>query len=143
MRLTIRGKCGLKCIYSWLLQWILQCNIKLKSIIMVSYTSQFLVISVSQQTLSMGLINISLRTLTISCDNLWCRVITIHLHWPHSDIKQIYPVRFVSIGYKLAMLKFIVNCRNLKRSAGNRKWSIYSKPNLYWTNENMFTGIIS
>ena len=62
-----------------------------------------------QQTLSMGLSNISLQTLTISCDYLRYRVITIHLHWINSDIKQIYPVRFVSIGYKLDRLRFIVN----------------------------------
>ena len=53
---------------------------------------------ISQQKLSMGHIIISLRTLTISCDYLRCRVITIHLHWFNSAIKQMYSLRFVSIG---------------------------------------------
>ena len=63
----------------------------------------------AQQTLSMGPINISLRTLTISCDYLRCRVITIRLHWINSDIKQICPLRFVSMRQKLATLRVIVN----------------------------------
>ena len=70
-------------------------------------------------------INISLRTLTISYDYLRCRVITIRRYWINSDIKQIYPLRFVSIGQKLSMLRFIVNYGNLKQFTGNRKWPRY------------------
>ena len=78
-----------------------------------------------QQTLSMNPINISLQTLTISCDYLRCSVITIRLHWNSSDIKQICPLRFVSIGWKLAMLRLIVNYGNLKWFTGNYKYLRY------------------
>ena len=79
----------------------------------------------TQQTLSMGPINISLRTLTISCDYLRCRFITIRLDWINSDIKQNCPLRFISIGQKLATLRFTVNYGNLKWFTENRKWSRY------------------
>ena len=52
----------------------------------------------AQQTLSMDHINISSQTLTISCNYLRCHVITVRFHGRNSDIKQIYPLRFVSIG---------------------------------------------
>ena len=68
---------------------------KAKYCIWSSYT--VIKIVYTQQTLSMGPINISLRTLTIICDYLRCRVTTIRLHWINSDIKQIYPLRFISI----------------------------------------------
>ena len=72
----------------------------------------------------MGPINISVRTLMISCDYLRCLVITI-FQWINSDIKQICPLRFVSIAQKLVTLRFIVNYGNLKWFTGNRKWFIY------------------
>ena len=80
---------------------------------------------IPQQTLSMGPIKISLRTLTISCDYLRCRVIMIRLHWINYDIKHICPLRFVCIGQKLTMLRFIVNCGDLKLLTGNHKWPEY------------------
>ena len=46
LRLTIWGKCELKCINSKLLKWKLLCNSKLKIVIIISYTTSFSVISV-------------------------------------------------------------------------------------------------
>ena len=48
----------------------------------------------------MGPINISLRTLTISCDYLRRHVITIHLRWINSYVKQIGPLRLFCVHGK-------------------------------------------